>query len=144
MPQKKISSIKDLDEIRSSIRQDQKLGLKAKEDIRVCIGGGCIASGSLEVKAAFEQALKEQGLERKISVIGTGCLGPCALGPVVLISKDNVFYQQVKPEDAKEIIEKHIIGGDIVERLTSVPIRKCLVYSLGIHPAALPRIACIL
>lgn len=118
MPQKKISSIKDLNEIRSSICQNQKLCLKTKEDIRVCIGGGCIASGSLEVKAAFEQALKEQGLESKISVVGTGCLGPCALGPVVLISKDNVFYQQVKPEDAEEIIEKHIIGGEIVERLT--------------------------
>ncbi len=115
---KKIRSVEDLNEIRSSISQNQKLGLKAKEEIRVCVGGGCIASGSLEVKTAFERELKEQGLERKISVVGTGCLGPCALGPVVLISKDNVFYQQVKPEDVEEIIEKHIIGGEIVERLT--------------------------
>ena len=114
---KKIRSVEDLNEIRSSISLNQKPGFKTKEEIRVCVGGGCIASGSLEVKAAFEQALKEQGLERTVSVVGTGCLGPCALGPVVLINKDNVFYQQVGPEDAKEIIERHVIGGEIVKRL---------------------------
>lgn len=118
VPIKKIHTAEDLNKIRNSIRQKQELGLKTKNEIRVCVGGGCIASGSLEVKGAFEQALKEHGLEEKISVIGTGCLGPCAMGPVVLINKDNIFYQQVKPEDAGEIIEKHIIGGEIVERLT--------------------------
>ena len=67
---KKICSVEDLNEIRSSVSQNQELGLGAKEEIRVCVGGGCIASGSLEVKAAFEHALKEQGMERKVSVIG--------------------------------------------------------------------------
>ena len=91
---------------------------RPKEEIRVCVGGGCIASGSLDVKAAFEEALKEQGLEGKISVVGTGCLGPCARGPVVMIGKDNVFYQKVRPDDVEEIVEKHLIGGKVVERLT--------------------------
>jgi len=117
VPRKKISSVDDLNEIRDSICQSQKLGLKTKEEIRVCVGGGCIASGSLKVKAALEQALKEQGLERKVSVVGTGCLGPCARGPVLLISKDNVFYQNVTPQDVEDIVEKHIIDGGIVERL---------------------------
>ncbi len=116
--EKKIRSIEDLNKISSSICKNKEHDLQTKEEIRICVGGGCIASGSLEVKDAFEQALKKQGLEKKVSIIGTGCLGPCALGPVVLINKDNVFYQQVKPEDAEEIIEKHIIGGEVVERLT--------------------------
>ena len=47
---KKISSVKDLNEIRDSVGLDAK-----KEQINVCIGGGCIASGSLDVKAAFEK-----------------------------------------------------------------------------------------
>ncbi|MDD5134461.1 MAG: NADH-quinone oxidoreductase subunit NuoF, partial [Phycisphaerae bacterium] len=117
MSREKISNVGQLKAICEANRKNQKQGSKAKEEIRVCIGGGCIASGSLEVKAAFEKALKEQGLEGKISVIGTGCLGPCSRGPVVLINKDNVFYESVKPEDAKEVVEKHLIGDKIVERL---------------------------
>ncbi|MBN1975732.1 MAG: NADH-quinone oxidoreductase subunit NuoF [Sedimentisphaerales bacterium] len=109
---KKICSVNDLNEIRDSLELDTK-----KEQINVCIGGGCIASGSLEVKSAFEDALVKQGLEKKVSVLGTGCLGPCAHGPIVVIRKDNVFYKNVKPQDAVEIIEKHIIGGEVVERL---------------------------
>ena len=88
---KKICSVKDLNELRDSSGQCAV----ATEQINVCIGGGCIASGSLDVKAAFEEALKSQGLETKISIIGTGCLGPCAHGPVVVIGKDNVFYKNV-------------------------------------------------
>src|SRR3989339_1666389 len=110
---KKICSIKDLNELRDSAGQCTG----AANQINVCIGGGCIASGSFDVKAAFEEALKSQGLETKISIIGTGCLGPCAHGPVVVIGKDNVFYKNAKPQDAKEIIEKHVVDGEVVKRL---------------------------
>src|SRR4030042_1545014 len=110
----KIRDIEQLKAICENIRQNK---LKVKEEIRVCLGGGCIASGSLNVKTAFEKALKEQGLEGKISVVGTGCLGPCSHGPVVVTSKDNVFYQGVSPDDTKEIIEKHLIKGETVKRL---------------------------
>jgi NADH-quinone oxidoreductase subunit F len=110
----KINSVKELNAVCDQIRRN----LNPKDEIRVCIGGGCIASGSLDVKTAFEKALKEKGLEGKISVRGTGCLGPCARGPVVMIAKDNVFYQGVDIDDAKDIIETHIIGGKAIERLT--------------------------
>ncbi|MBE0536891.1 MAG: FAD-dependent oxidoreductase [Phycisphaerae bacterium] len=108
--------MKDLDAIRQSVTGAQD-GPNAGQEIRVCVGGGCIASGSLPVKAAFEAAVKARGLEGEISVVGVGCLGPCSRGPVVLINKDNVFYESVKPEDAQEVIAKHIIGGEVVERL---------------------------
>lgn len=110
----KISSDEQLKIIYDDIRRNRQ---KVKEEIRVCLGGGCIASGSLDVKTAFEGTLKEQCPERKISVIGTGCLGPCSRGPVVTIGKENIFYQGVTPKDVKEIVEKHLIGGEIVKRL---------------------------
>lgn len=116
MPAEKIRNMKDLDAIRQSVTGAQD-GPNAGQEIRVCVGGGCIASGSLPVKAAFEAAVKARGLEGEISVVGVGCLGPCSRGPVVLINKDNVFYESVKPEDAQEVIAKHIIGGEVVERL---------------------------
>ncbi len=116
---KKISTVADLNHIRDEIkRRDAARQSKDNSRIMVCIGGGCLASGSMQVKDAFEQALKKRNLQDKIAVIGTGCLGPCAAGPVVLVGKDDVFYEQVTPADAEEIVEKHIAGGEIVTRLS--------------------------
>lgn len=50
-------------------------------------------------------------------VIQTGCFGLCAKGPIVIIRPEDTFYAMVKPEDCEEIIQKHIIDGEIVERL---------------------------
>ena len=87
------------------------------DKIYICAGGGCIASGSMKVKDALKVELDKANLQDKVSVVETGCLGPCALGPVMVIGKDETFYQNVKPRDAQEIVEQHIIGNQIVERL---------------------------
>ena len=50
-------------------------------------------------------------------MIETGCLGPCAVGPVAVVYPDGVFYQRLKPEDAAEIVEEHLLKGRVVERL---------------------------
>ncbi|HNT37420.1 MAG TPA: NAD(P)H-dependent oxidoreductase subunit E, partial [bacterium] len=85
--------------------------------ILVCTGSGCIASGALEVKAALERAIEEHGLGSECKVIETGCLGPCAVGPVMVTHPDGVFYQEVKAEDAEEIVKEHLLKGRIVDRL---------------------------
>ncbi len=87
------------------------------EKVFICAGGGCIASGSMKVKDAFVKQLSSNGLSDKLNVMETGCLGPCALGPVVVIGKDDTFYQKVRAQDVKDIVEKHLIGGAIVESL---------------------------
>ena len=95
--------------------------LKSKEycseKIFICAGGGCIASGSMKVKDDFVTQLSNAKLNDKMEIMETGCLGPCALGPVVVIGKDDTFYQKVRAQDVKEIIEKHLIGGNVVESL---------------------------
>ncbi len=85
--------------------------------VLVCTGGGCIASGALEVSAALRQAVQTHGLDEEVKVIETGCLGPCVIGPVVVIHPGGVFYQNVKADDAKEIVSEHILKGRVVERL---------------------------
>ena len=85
--------------------------------ILVCAGGGCVASGALEVSAALEEAIRERGLAEEAKVIETGCLGPCAVGPVAVVYPDGVFYQQLTPQDATEIVEEHLLKGRVVERL---------------------------
>ncbi len=91
-----------------------------KKDILCCGGTGCHASNSQEMMQKLKDLIKAKGLENDVRVIQTGCFGFCAQGPIVKIMPDNVFYVQVMPEDAEEIIEKHIVGKEIVERLLYV------------------------
>ena len=89
----------------------------ARSHVLVCVGAGCVASGSLEVIAALEQELQAVGLAGEIKVVGTGCLGPCAVGPVAVVYPEGVFYQNLQPEDAGELVREHLLKGRVVERL---------------------------
>ena len=91
-----------------------------KKDILCCGGTGCHASNSNVLMENLRAEIKAAGLENDVKVIQTGCFGFCAQGPIVKIMPDNVFYVQVTPEDAKEIVEKHVKGHQIVERLLYV------------------------
>ena len=88
-----------------------------KKEILCCGGTGCHASNSQELMENLRKYLKENGLENDVKVIQTGCFGFCAQGPIVKIMPDNVFYVQVTPDDAKEIVESHVVGKKLVERL---------------------------
>jgi len=92
----------------------------AKKEILCCGGTGCHASNSQELMDNLRAAIKDNGLENDVKVIQTGCFGFCAQGPIVKVMPDNVFYVQVTPADAREIVEKHIVGKQIVERLLYV------------------------
>ena len=85
--------------------------------ILVCGGTGCRASASKNIIYQLEECLKEKDLDNDVQVIATGCFGFCEKGPIVKIMPDNTFYVQVKPEDAEEIVNEHIIKGRIVTRL---------------------------
>lgn len=91
-----------------------------RTNILVCGGTGCKANDSDQVIDAMRLVLKEQGYENEANIIPTGCFGFCEQGPIVKIEPDNIFYVKVKPEDAKEIIEQHIVKGKIVDRLLYV------------------------
>ena len=90
---------------------------KFKMHLLVCGGTGCNASKSQEIAANLKSVLKDKGLENEIQVILTGCFGFCEKGPIVKIMPDNTFYTEVKPEDATDIIEEHVIKGRKVTRL---------------------------
>jgi len=83
----------------------------------VCGGTGCHASESDAIVWNLRDELEAKGLSEKVQVILTGCFGFCEKGPIVKVMPDNTFYVQVKPEDAQEIVEEHIIKGRKVTRL---------------------------
>lgn len=88
-----------------------------KTHLLVCGGTGCKASQGALIVEKLKEAIIEKGLDKEVQVITTGCFGFCEKGPIVKIMPDNTFYTQVKPEDATEIINEHIIKGRKVIRL---------------------------
>ena len=83
----------------------------------VCGGTGCHASESDAIVCNLRDELEAKGLMDSVQVILTGCFGFCEKGPIVKVMPDNTFYVQVKPEDAQEIVDEHIIKGRKVTRL---------------------------
>jgi len=79
--------------------------------------GSCAPSGGEAVKRAFKDELARRGLRGEIRANGAGCLDACAFGPTVVVYPEGVWYGRVKPEDVAEIVERHLVGGEPVERL---------------------------
>lgn len=83
----------------------------------VCAGTGCHSSQSDLVYEMLRDEVQRKRLEGEVQIIRTGCFGFCEKGPIVKVLPDNTFYTQVKPSDAREIIDEHLIKGRRVERL---------------------------
>ena len=92
-------------------------------DVRVVVGmATCgIAAGARPVLNAFVEAVAENNLGDKVSVSQTGCVGLCQLEPIVEVyeaGKDKVTYIKMTPDKAKEVVEKHLKGGNVVTEYT--------------------------
>ena len=99
--------------------QGEKLAKKTgyRKQVLVCGGTGCTSSGSKKVIAALEKSLKENGLDKEILVVRTGCFGLCALGPIMIVYPEGAFYSQATPEGVERIVKEHLKEGNIVKEL---------------------------
>ena len=88
-----------------------------KREILVCGGTGCTSSDSIQNIENLRNEIKKADLEGSVEVLLTGCFGFCAKGPIVKVYPDDIFYTQVKPEDASEIVQSHLVNHKVVERL---------------------------
>ena len=116
--------------------------------ILVCSGTGCVATGSEKIYQKMTEIcrdLPEVTLEfaphdekEHVGIKKTGCQGFCELGPLVRIQKGGevIQYVKVQEEDCQEIVERTVLGGEVLERL---------LYKKGekayIHPEEIPFIA---
>lgn len=110
-----VKSITDLDSIKN--RYNDKLS-KYKFQVLVCGGAGCISSNCGEVKKALESFIQDNKLEKEVLVTETGCMGICAVGPVLLVLPDQTFYTEVNPEKVVQLAQAHLIEGKIIEEYT--------------------------
>ena len=110
-----------------------KNALKQSEQVPsvlICAGTGCIAGGAMKIYENLKAECEARGLpvyvglkhdseaEKSVHVKMSGCHGFCEMGPLVHIEPLGVMYIHVKPEDCCEIVEKTVMRGEIIERLT--------------------------
>ena len=115
-----INTVEKLNEVNASCAKclnDKLTGADGKRHIVLCGGTGCLSNHSQEIKEKFEEVLEAKGVADKASVNLVGCFGFCSQGPFVKIYPEDTLYRLVKIEDVEEIVDKDIIGGEIIERL---------------------------
>lgn len=132
--EKSMKTLEEIHQIREQKRKELDLRVNIKADTRekhilVCRGTGCTSSKSPEIIENFRNIIDEKGIQN-VRVIQTGCFGLCAKGPIVIIRPEDTFYAMVTPEDCREIIEKHIEKGEIVERLLCKDVDNTMVNRL--------------
>ena len=83
--------------------------------------GSCAAKGCRAVADEFMRQWQARQLFTRIAITQSGCLGPCQLGPGVLVYPEGVLYSQVSVQDVSEIFDQHLLGGEPVTRLLAPP-----------------------
>lgn len=121
----RISTREELEAKRGEFKQ--ALSMQYKQ-ILICAGTGCVAGGSLDIYARLQELIEENGLkcsvvlekephDPSIGLKKSGCHGFCEMGPLLRIDPMGWLYIKVKVEDCEEILEKSILGDEVVERL---------------------------
>ncbi len=117
-----MKSLAELQAIKNRMK-DRVVLRDGMEGTRVVVGmATCgIAAGARPVLNAFVEGVNKEGLEGKVSVTQTGCIGICQYEPVVEVfeaGKEKVTYVKMNAEKAQEVIEKHLKGGHVINEYT--------------------------
>ena len=116
-----MKSLAELAAIRDKMK-DKVVLREGTTDKRVVVGmATCgIAAGARPVLNAFVEGVQAEGLAQAVSVTQTGCIGICQFEPVAEVFEGDTktTYVKLTPEKVKEIVEKHIKGGTVVEAYT--------------------------
>ncbi|MBN1657801.1 MAG: SLBB domain-containing protein, partial [Anaerolineae bacterium] len=89
-----------------------------RANVLVCGGTGCEASGSHDTYRLLVDEIGRRGLADEVEVVHTGCRGFCAMGPIVIVYPEGIFYCQVHGDDIPRLVEETLIKGRIVPELT--------------------------
>ncbi len=117
-----MKSLAELAAIKEKMK-DKVVLREGSGEIRVVVGmATCgIAAGARPVLNAFVEKVNEAGLNEKVTVSQTGCIGVCQFEPVVEIfeaGKEKVTYIKMTAEKAAEVVEKHLKGGEVIQEYT--------------------------
>ncbi len=90
---------------------------KVRTQLMLCGGTGCQAHESGHLQEVLQKELERQGLADEVKIIETGCNGFCAVGPVMLVQPEGIFYQKLKAKHVPHLVEEHFLKGRPVKKL---------------------------
>jgi len=79
--------------------------------------GSCAAKGSEALQERMKKLARDRGPADRVRVMTSGCQDLCHVGIAICVWPDGTFYGRVSPADAEEIVERHLVRGQIVDRL---------------------------
>jgi len=117
-----MKSLAELAAIRDKMK-DKIILREGSGSIRIVVGmATCgIAAGARPVLNAFVESVNKAGLNGKVTVTQTGCIGVCQYEPVAEVfedGKEKVTYVKLDEEKARRIVQEHIINGKVVTEYT--------------------------
>jgi NADH:ubiquinone oxidoreductase subunit F (NADH-binding)/(2Fe-2S) ferredoxin len=92
-----------------------------KHKIGICCGAGCISIGAEDLLKKMQEDIKDRGMENEVSVVPTGCMGPCNQGPLVKYLPVNTIYQKVNAESVTGMNQAQLVDG--------IPILSSLIFA---------------
>jgi NADH:ubiquinone oxidoreductase subunit F (NADH-binding)/(2Fe-2S) ferredoxin/NAD-dependent dihydropyrimidine dehydrogenase PreA subunit len=107
----------NIEDIEKVAQNEKKVVDGFKGSLLVCTGTGCVSSNGFGIRDNLNKIIKEKNLDNDYAVIGTGCHGFCAMGPIVVVQPQGIFYQKVTEKDLETIVQSHLIDGKPVESL---------------------------
>ncbi|MBM4142610.1 MAG: NADH-quinone oxidoreductase subunit NuoF [Lentisphaerae bacterium] len=110
----------------------EPLNQQYRLNLMLCAGTACVSMKSFAIKARLEEELRRHGLDGEVLVVLTGCNGFCAVGPVMTVMPDGIFYHTLTPHVIPKLVEEHFLKGRPVEKLMFTP---------PAEKAAVPRLA---
>lgn len=79
--------------------------------------GCCARKGAAEIRARLKELVAEHGLQARVRANQSGCLDQCEHGVTIVVYPEGVWYGGVTLADVEEIFARHVLGGEVVERL---------------------------
>ncbi|HET7479460.1 MAG TPA: (2Fe-2S) ferredoxin domain-containing protein [Rubrobacteraceae bacterium] len=94
--------------------------------VLICAGSDCKKRGAKEVRRAFKDSLRADGINREVRTDTVDCLGLCKHGPNAVVYPSGTWYLGLTEYDIPEIVESHLVNGEPVERLSAErrPVKK--------------------
>ena len=117
-----MKSLAELQALRDKVKSNMGIRADDSGNTRVVVGmATCgIAAGARPVLQAFTEEVAKKNLQN-VTIAQTGCIGICQYEPVVEVfepGKEKVTYVKMTPEKASQIVQKHLINGQVVQEYT--------------------------
>ena len=94
------------------------MNLPFKKHVLICTGPRCgDERGSNRIRQEFRREFVRQSMMTGVKETQCICFGLCSVGPNVIIYPDGIVYSGVQAKDVREIVQEHLRGGRVIDRL---------------------------